>query len=157
MAQDCAVALQPNRRDEEDVLGAIVELDRRPGNPRPRERYYGDVGCSGLAYFPSGRAARRLAAAWAAAASDETCGGDQAALEAALAFLAYAAEDVHVRALPLLLFPNGMALRTLYDAPAPEALIPFEVPPGVVAFHANYVVGASQKRAWLESLGLWFD
>ena len=52
--QKCAVALQPNRRDEDDVLGAIVELDRRPGNPRPRQRYYGDVGCSGLAYFPSG-------------------------------------------------------------------------------------------------------
>ena len=78
---NCAVALQPNRRDEHDVLGAIVELDRRPGNPRPRQRYYGDVGCSGLAYFPSGRAARRLAAAWAAAASDDSCGGDQAALE----------------------------------------------------------------------------
>ena len=77
--------------------------------------------------------------------------------ESALAFLAYAAEDVNVRALPLLLFPNGMALRTLYDAPAPQAPIPFEVPSEVVAFHANYVVGASQKRAWLESLGLWFD
>ena len=37
--------------------------------------------------------------------------------------------------------------RTLYDAPAPEALISFEVPSEVVAFHANYVVGASQKRA----------
>ena len=81
---------------------------------------------------------------------------DQAALESALAFLAYAGDDVHVRALPLALWPNGMALRTLYDAPAPEALIPFEVPSEVVAFHANYVVGASQKRAWLESLGLWF-
>jgi hypothetical protein len=154
--ENCAVALQPNRRDEEDVLGAIVELDRRPGNPRPRQRYYGDVGCSGLAYFPASSNARRLAAFWAAAASAETCGGDQAGLEAALAFLAYAADDVNVRALPLLLFPNGMALRTLYDAPAPEALIPFEVPSEVVAFHANYVVGASQKRAWLESLGLWF-
>jgi len=60
--QKCAVALQPNRHDEDDVLGAVVELDRRPGNPRPGKRYYGDVGCSGLAYFPSGRAARRLAA-----------------------------------------------------------------------------------------------
>ena len=153
----CAVVLQPNRRDEADVLGAIVELDRRPGNPRPRERYYGDVGCSGLAYFPSGRAARRLAAAWAAAASDETCGGDQAALESALAFLAYADEGVNVRALSLALFPNGMALRTLHGAPAPEARVNFGVPSEVVAFHANYVVGASQKRAWLESLGLWFD
>ena len=134
-----------------------MELDRRPGNPRPRQRYYGDVGCSGLAYFPSGRAARRLAAAWAAAASDDSCGGDQAALEAALAFLAYADDDVNVRALPLSLWPNGMALRTLHGAPAPEALVKFEVPSEIVAFHANYVVGASQKRAWLESLGLWFD
>ena len=155
--ESCAVALQPNRHDESDVLGAIVELDRRPGNPRPRQRYYGDVGCSGLAYFPSGRAARRLAAFWTAAAAAASCGGDQAALESALAFLAYAAEDVDVRALPLALWPNGMALRTLHGAPAPEAGTPFGVPPGVVAFHANYVVGASQKRAWLESLGLWFD
>jgi hypothetical protein len=155
--ENCAVVLQPNRRDEGDVLGAIVELDRLPQNPRPRQRYYGDVGCSGLAYFPSGRAARRLAAFWAAAASDDSCGGDQAAFESALAFLAYADARVDVRALPLALFPNGMALRTLHGAPAPEALISFEVPPGVVAFHANYVVGASQKRAWLESLGLWFD
>merc|ERR1712138_218227 len=99
--ESCAVALQPNRRDEEDVLGAIVELDRRPGNPRPRQRYYGDVGCSGLAYFPSGRAARRLAVSWKAAASAASCGGDQAALETALAFLAYADDDVNVRALPL--------------------------------------------------------
>ena len=155
--ESCAVALQPNRRDEHDVLGAIVELDRRPGNPRPRQRYYGDVGCSGLAYFPSGRAARRLAAFWAAAAAAASCGGDQAALESALAFLAYADDDVNVRALPLALWPNGMALRTLYDAPAPEARVNFGVPSEVVAFHANYVVGASQKRAWLESLGLWFD
>jgi len=154
--ESCAVALQPNRRDEHDVLGAIVELDRRPGNPRPRQRYYGDVGCSGLAYFPSGRAARRLAAFWTAAASDDSCGGDQAAFESALAVLAYAAEHVDVRALPLLLFPNGMALRTVHGAPAPEALVKFGVPSEVVAFHANYVVGASQKRAWLESLGLWF-
>ena len=65
--------------------------------------------------------------------------------------------QVDARALPLALFPNGMALRTLHGAPAPEAGTPFGVPPGVVAFHANYVVGASQKRAWLESLGLWFD
>ena len=101
--------------------------------------------------------ARRLAAFWAAAASDDSCGGDQAGLESALAFLAYADEDVDARALPLLLFPNGMALRTLYDAPAPEARVNFGVPSEVVAFHANYVVGASQKRAWLESLGLWFD
>ena len=155
--ENCAVALQPNRHDENDVLGAIVELDRRPGNPRPGKRYYGDVGCSGLAYFPSGRAARRLAAFWEAAASAESCGGDQAALESALARAAYADEDVDARALPLALFPNGMALRTLHGAPAPEAGTPFGVPPGVVAFHANYVVGASQKRAWLESLGLWFD
>ena len=155
--QKCAVALQPNRRDEDDVLGAIVDLDRLPQNPLPYKRYYGDVGCSGLAYFPSSISARRLAVSWKTAASDDSCGGDQAGLESALAFLAYAADDVHVRALPLLLFPNGMALRTLYDAPAPEALISFEVPSEVVAFHANYVVGASQKRAWLESLGLWFD
>jgi hypothetical protein len=154
--ESCAVALQPNRRDEHDVLGAIVELDRRPGNPRPRQRYYGDVGCSGLAYFPSGRAARRLAAFWTAAASAASCGGDQAALESALAFLAYAAEHVDARALSLALFPNGMALRTVHGAPAPEAGTPFGIPPGVVAFHANYVVGASNKRAWLESLGLWF-
>ena len=78
--ENCVVALQPNRHDEEDVLGAIVELDRLPQNPRPRQRYYGDVGCSGLAYFPSTSSARRLAAAWAAAASAETCGGDQAGL-----------------------------------------------------------------------------
>ena len=151
------MALQPNRRDETDVLGAVVELDRLPQNPLPYKRYYGDVGCSGLAYFPSTSNARRLAAFWAAAASAETCGGDQAALESALAFLAYAAENVEVSALSLALFPNGMALRTVHGAPAPEALISFEVPSGVVAFHANYVVGASQKRAWLESLGLWFD
>ena len=155
--ENCAVVLQPNRRDEADVLGAIVELDRLPQNPLPYKRYYGDVGCSGLAYFPSTSNARRLAAFWAAAASAETCGGDQAALEAALAFLAYAADDVHVRALPLSLWPNGMALRTLHGAPAPEARVNFGVPSEVVAFHANYVVGASQKRAWLESLGLWFD
>jgi hypothetical protein len=155
--ESCAVALQPNRHDENDVLGAVRELDVRPGNPRPGKRYYGDVGCSGLAYFPSGRAARRLAAFWEAAASAESCGGDQAALESALASMAYAAEHVDVRALPLSTFPNGMSLRTVHGAPAPEALISFEVPSEVVAFHANYVVGASQKRAWLESLGLWFD
>ena len=139
------------------MLGAIVELDRLPQNPLPYKRYYGDVGCSGLAYFPAGRAARRLAAFWAAAASAETCGGDQAGLESALAFLAYADEKFEVSALSLALFPNGMALRTVHGAPAPEARISFEVPSEVVAFHANYVVGASQKRAWLESLGLWFD
>ena len=155
--ESCAVVLQPNRRDENDVLGAIVELDRRPGNPRPGKRYYGDVGCSGLAYFPSGRAARRLAVSWKAAASAESCGGDQAALESALAFLAYADAHVDVRALSLALFPNGMALRTVHGAPAPEARVNFGVPSEVVAFHANYVVGASNKRAWLESLGLWFD
>lgn len=92
---------------------------------------------------------------WAAAAANGTCGGDQAALESALAYAAYAGRG-RACALPLALFPNGMALRQLYGAPAPDAGAPFAVPPSVVAFHANYVVGAATKRAWLESLGLWF-
>ena len=70
---------------------------------------------------------------------------------------AYADAHVEVSALPLALWPNGMALRTVHGAPAPEALVNFGVPSEVVAFHANYVVGASNKRAWLKSLGLWFS
>ena len=125
-------------------------------NPRPRLAvYYGDVGCSARALLPlhiKCEAPRRVLGGGRVCRNVR--GGDQAALEAALAWIRGGDRSCSP---PLLLFPNGMALRTLYDAPAPEALISFEVPPNVVAFHANYVVGASQKRAWLESLGLWFD
>ena len=64
--EGCSVALQPNRGEEPDVFGAIMALDSKPGNPRPRQRYYGDVGCSGLAFFPHTDDARHLVDAWAA-------------------------------------------------------------------------------------------
>ena len=84
-------AAEPSRR--RGRAGGHRGVDRRPGNPRPRQRYYGDVGCSGLAYFPlvGPRGARRVLDG---GRGGRACGGDQAALETALAFLAYADDDM---------------------------------------------------------------
>ena len=151
------MALQPNRRDEEDVLGAIVELDRRPGNPRPRQRYYGDVGCSGLAYFPlvgprgaSPRSGRRPLLQNRAAATRRPSRAPS------LSWRTRTRTSTSARCrwrFSRTAWRCGRCPRGA-GAGGPCQL---RVPSEVVAFHANYVVGASQKRAWLESLGLWFD
>lgn len=145
---ECPVQIQPVPMHG-DLARAIDDWDNDPRNPRPRERYFGKAVCSGLAAFQRGDVASELLDRWDARSRDPTCGGDQAALEAAVASM----PSSRICALRLDEFPHGMALRALGLEPK---ILRHEPPANLVAIHFNFVVGGPAKEAWMRRLGLWY-